>query len=182
MVERAGQWPRRSGGCGGRHRAPEPELEPSWRVSLGRRRAAPVLDPDPAHLGEWTTDPRDQMGIPPRWHIAAASRCRRLTPDPRRTPAVPASPRRARDEFAGARCQAGRCDPCGPAATVVADVCVRCPATTPAAWRVRGLGRYAAMSRAASWHFLRVWSWDWDGSAVTEMATWSAPACSCLGY
>jgi nitroimidazol reductase NimA-like FMN-containing flavoprotein (pyridoxamine 5'-phosphate oxidase superfamily) len=45
----------------------------------------------------------------------SASRCSRLTPDPRRTPAVPASPRRACDEFAGARCQAGRRDPCGPA-------------------------------------------------------------------
>ena len=91
-MERAGQWPRRSGGCGGRHPALEPELEPSWRVSLGHRRAAPVLDPDPAHLGEWTTDPRDQVGIPPRRHVLPASRYGGLIPDPRHTRRSPGQP------------------------------------------------------------------------------------------
>ena len=51
------------------------------------------------------------------------------------------------------------------------DACGVCPPGTC----------HAATSRSASWrHWLRACSWGWDGSAVTEMATWLAPACSCL--
>ena len=91
-VERAGQWPRGTGGRGGRHPAAGPDLEPSSRVSLGYRHAAPVLDADPSHIGYRTADTRDQMGIPSRWHILPASRCGRLIPDPRHACTGPASP------------------------------------------------------------------------------------------
>src|SRR5262249_57267258 len=62
-------------GGGSRCRGGRSAVAPPWPASLGRRHAAPILDPDPAHLGQRTADTENHVVT--RGHPGAAAVARR---------------------------------------------------------------------------------------------------------